>query len=592
MYIPIIYQDQDLVVVNKPAGLPTHSDSSEEADGAGFDVVSLLQGQLGLDYLGVHHRLDREVSGALVFALRREANAGLARAFEGRQAHKEYLAIVSGRAPRRAGVIEAPLIEAGAGRWRVARPAEKGSKPARTAYRVEQEGPKGTYTLLRLTLETGRTHQLRLHLAHLGCPIIGDSLYGALPPGGAKERFTAKSLPAAAPPIFPRLLLHATRLSFPHPVTHEPLSVVAPAPAIFDKAALAQPLPELGLFAASAPSPLSGINSFGSYSLLLALAAERRAPLADDPAQSTTAYRLINGTGDGLPGLTLDRYGPALILNVYDQRLEPGQKAFKKLLDEIGRQWPNSSIYAKFRPPELSKLSKETMLAEAAPDTPLAGPPLPEVLAHENGLTYLIRPGDGFSPGLFLDMREVRARLAGWVAGKTVLNCFSYTGAFGLVAMENGASRALNLDASRKALDWAKENYRANVLTPDDYDFVVGDVFDWLGRFARRQQTFDLVILDPPSYSTVKKNRWVADKNYAELATLAARCVAPGGKLVACTNLAGFARRAFRQAVLQGIKETGRPVQVSGFYHEPDLDFPRPGQEEGYLKVLVSQFDQ
>src|SRR5947209_6413201 len=117
MYIPVIYQDQDLVVVNKPAGLPTHSDNSDEADGAGFDVVSLLQGQLGLDYLGVHHRLDREVSGALVFAIRREANAGLARAFEGRQARKEYLALVAGRAPSRAGVVDVPLIDAGAGRW-------------------------------------------------------------------------------------------------------------------------------------------------------------------------------------------------------------------------------------------------------------------------------------------------------------------------------------------------------------------------------------------------------------------------------------------------------------------------------------------
>lgn len=591
MYIPIIYQDQDLVVVNKPAGLPTHSDSSEEADGAGFDVVSLLQRQLELDYLGVHHRLDREVSGALVFAIRREANAGLARAFEGRQARKEYLAIVAGRAPRRAGVIDVPLIEAEAGRWRVARPGEKGSKPARTAYRVEQEGPKGAYTLLRLTLETGRTHQLRLHLAHLGCPIIGDGLYGVPAPGAAKERLTAKAPPAAAPAIFPRLLLHASHLAFQHPVTNEPLSVVAPAPAVFEKAAAARPLPELGLFAASEPTTLSGISSFESYSLLLSLAAGRRAPLADDPVQPTTAYRLINGAGDGLPGLTLDRYGPALILNVYDQRLEPGQKAFKRLLDEIGRQWPHSSIYAKFRPPELSKLSKETVLAEVAPVTPLAGPPLPEVLAQENGLTYLIRPGDGFSPGLFLDMREVRARLGGWVAGKTVLNCFSYTGAFGLVAMAHGASRALNLDASRKALDWAKENYRANGLTPDDYDFVVGDVFDWLGRFGRRQQTFDLVLLDPPSYSTVKKNRWVADKNYAELAALGARCVAPGGRLVACTNLAGFPHRAFRQAVLQGIQEAGRTAQVVGFYHEPALDFPRPGQEEGYLKVLVSQFD-
>ncbi len=587
MYIPVLYQDQDIIVINKPAGLPTHPDNSGEESAAGFDVVSLLKRQLGLDYLGVHQRLDREVSGVLAFAARREANAGLARAFEGRQAKKEYLAIVVGRAPRRSGVIDAPLVEASNGRWRIARPSEPGSKPAQTGYQVEQEGPGKTYILLRLRLETGRTHQLRLHLAHLGCPIIGDDLYGT--PEGRPEAKTARPNPTTA--FFPRLLLHAWRLSMRHPISDEPLQLEAPAPSIFTKAASAALLPELAL--PTTPNPpskttLHPASRIPHPAAFLLLAAERRAPLTDDPAQTTTAYRLVNGAGDGLPGITLDRYGSALALNCYDPALQADHPAFKQLLEAIARQWPDYSIYVKFRPRQLSNLaSRPGSETDIAPSLPLVGPTLPEITVRENGLSYLIRPGDGFSPGLFLDMREMRARIAGLVAGKTILNCFSYTGAFGLVAAMSGASRALNLDAGRRVLDWAKQNYRANGLTPDDYDFVEGDVFDWLGRFARRQQTFDLVILDPPSYSTVKKTRWVAEKNYDQLVALAAPLVAPGGLLLACTNHAGLTRRAFRQAVLEGANAAHRPAQVVGFYHEPELDFPRPGSAEAYLKLLL-----
>ncbi|HEX2911908.1 MAG TPA: pseudouridine synthase [Chloroflexia bacterium] len=598
MYIPIIYQDEDIVVVNKPAGLPTHPD--EESAG-NFDVVSLVQRQLKQDYLGVHHRLDREVSGLLVFARRKEANAGLARSFEGRQVEKEYLAVVWGRPPQRAGVNNSPLIESGQGLWKVARPGEKGSKPATTRYRVERE-IAGGYSLLRLGLETGRTHQLRLHLAQSGCPIVGDYIYGkngvaslpARPQKTNNSGSSARALPAGDG--FPRLLLHAARLAFTHPVTGKPLSFDADLPATFLKAHSGQMLPEIELAGSLRAASVSQLKPKDKAGLagLLALAAERRAPLTDDPVQLTTAYRLVNGAGDALPGITLDRFGSTLILSCYDEALEQGHPALKLVVEEITRLWPDWSVYGRFRPRQLSNLYKTgagSELREVAPELPLARQPRPEVNIVENGLSYVIKPAEGISPGLFLDMREVRARLANRVEGKTLLNCFSYTCAFGLVAAVNGAKRALNLDAGRKVLDWGKQNYLANNLTPDDYDFVEGDVFDWLNRFARREQRFDIVVLDPPSYSTVKKKRWSAEKNYAELTTLAAKVTAPGGLVLACTNLAGLSRRSFRQMAITGVEAAGRKAQVEAYYHEPALDFPTAGNSEGYLKVLVLKLD-
>ena len=583
MKIPILYQDEHIVVVNKPVGLNTHPD--EEADG--FDVVSLLKAQLGVTYLGVHHRLDREVSGALVFALQQSANPGLARAFEGRLAEKDYLAIVRGRLPQRTGIIDAPLAKALGGRWRVARPGESGSQAARTRYRVLATGPNQSYTLVRLVLETGRTHQLRIHLAHLGCPIIGDGVYG-------RPVATIHKDPAAVAigDPFPRMLLHATRLTFPHPISGEVLRFETESPSSFKLAEESHPLPELALANRLLANGLTALRPSDQAGLgrLLALAAERRTPLT--LSEDTTAYRLVNSNGDGLPGITLDRYGSALVLNCYEDGLEAHTPAFKLLSGELARQWPNFSVYAKFRPRQLSNLASQTQKAgktaqEIVPEQPVVGPNQSELTAQENGLNYLIRPGDGFSPGLFLDMREVRAHLAEWTTGKTVLNCFSYTSAFGLVSAMHGARRAVNLDAGRKVLDWSKLNYTANGLTPDDFDFIEGDVFDWLQRFAKRDQLFDLVLLDPPSYSTVKKTRWMAEKNYNELATLAVKVVEPKGLLIACTNHAGLTRQAFRQQVLRGIEAANRKAEVIGFYHEPELDFPRTANQEAYLKVLV-----
>ncbi len=581
VFIPLIYQDDDVVVVNKPAGVNVHSD---EGAGLGFDMVSALKRQLGVDYLGLHHRLDREVSGVIVLALRAEANARLAKLFEGREAQKEYLALVKGRPPKKSGVIDAPLAPRPDGRWQVVTAETKGAKSASTRYRLEGQGPG--YSLLRLTLETGRTHQLRVHLAHVGCPIIGDVLYGA-PPAKGKGRGKSQEEPK-----FPRLLLHAVRLGLPG------IGVgwfEAPLPAIFERAKAERPLPELALAERLSGGSVSLLQPGERVALngLLELARERRAPLADDPLLENTAYRLVNAVGDGLPGMTLDRYGSALVLNCYDPVLETGHPALKLLLDGITRIWPGISVYAKFRPRQTSQLG-ENVLPEVAPPKPLAGPGenLPEVLTvQENGLNYLIRPGEGLSVGLFLDMREVRARLREWAADKTILNCFSYTCAFGVSGLAGAAKRVLNLDAGRRALEWGKENYQANGLTINDFDFVDGDMFDWLGRFARREELFEVVILDPPSYSTTRKTRWAAEQDYDKLAALAAKIIAPGGLLLACSNHAGLNRKNFRQMVLKGIEEANRQGEIIGVYHEPELDFPRSGETEGYLKVLALRLD-
>jgi len=200
-----------------------------------------------------------------------------------------------------------------------------------------------------------------------------------------------------------------------------------------------------------------------------------------DHTGATTAYRLLNGAGDGLPGLTVDRYGEVVVANLYDRCPAREDTLVVTLAGTTGAR----AVYVKRRPRSATRLST-AQVAALAPATPAWGTAVDEILVREHGLRFLIRPGAGLSTGLFLDMRETRARARELADGRTVLNLFAYTCAFGVAAAVGGAARVLNVDVERPALEWGQQNYHLNGLSPDPYDFVHGNAFDWLHRLARR----------------------------------------------------------------------------------------------------------
>jgi len=309
----------------------------------------------------------------------------------------------------------------------------------------------------------------------------------------------------------------------------------------------------------------------------------RRAPLHADPA--TTAHRLLNGAGDGFPGLTVDRYAGVLVANLYEeQQAGTAGPVLRTLAERCGA----ATAYAKRRPRQARVLDEAARQA-LAPSEPLFGPAVEEVEVAENGLRALVRPGEGLSTGLFLDMRETRAWVRSEAAGRTVLNCFAYTCAFGVAALLGGAARVANLDVSRRYLDWGQRNYLANGLSPVRTDFIFGDVFDWLQRFARQGQAFDLVLLDPPSFATTRRTRFAVEQDYYRLAALAAPVVAPGGRLVACANTHTLPEGGFLAQLRRGL--AGLPFTFAGVAHEPALDFPVAPGEQPYLKVCVINRD-
>src|SRR2546423_8699560 len=219
MDLDILFEDDDLVVINKPAGLVMHP-------GAGHQQHTLVNALLahcknlsgigGKERPGIVHRLDKETSGALVIAKNDATHRDLAKQFADRTTGKIYLALVAGTPRKSSGSIDAPIARHPVHRKKMS-VAQRAGRAAKTEYRVLRSSADAS--LVECTIHSGRTHQIRVHLHHLGHPVVGDKLYGGKRAGN-----------------FPRQMLHAWKLSFRHPRTGKTMSFTAPIPRDFSKA--------------------------------------------------------------------------------------------------------------------------------------------------------------------------------------------------------------------------------------------------------------------------------------------------------------------------------------------------------------------
>jgi 23S rRNA (cytosine1962-C5)-methyltransferase len=548
----IVHDDGDLIVVDKPAGVSSQAADAERPD----DVVTRLKAHLGGAYLGVHQRLDRDTSGLLVYARRKEANAGLAAQLEGRTAKKTYLAGVTGW-PK--GKADATLRDALApdlnGTMQVVK--GRGPKVKLAVTHVKVLRRRGERALLELDLETGRTHQARVQLAHAGSPIAGDALYGGAPA--------------------PRLMLHASSLALEHPVTKRPARFTAPVPGELD---------------AWVEHGDPGDRIYDDAPLLaraLALAVERRWGLgrADTGPRATTAFRLVNEAGDGLPRLAVDVYDAWLVAQLYGDDGPWADLARRERLYDALAALGFDGVYLKVRPRQANVLV-DTRRENLAPILPVRGAPAPDPLAIvEEDTPFLVRLGDGLSTGLFLDQRGNRRRVRDLARGARVANLFAYTCGFTVAAALGGAKSTVSVDASAAALERGRANLaHAGVLDGRDHAFSADDAFNWLGRAGKHGDRFDLIVLDPPSYSTTKRGRFVADVDYAALAAQTLQLLAPGGRLLACTNHRGISPGRFRRILF----DAGRVAKV-GLSQVKDLpvglDYTVPPGGEPHMKAVL-----
>jgi 23S rRNA (cytosine1962-C5)-methyltransferase len=217
--------------------------------------------------------------------------------------------------------------------------------------------------------------------------------------------------------------------------------------------------------------------------------------------------------------------------------------------------------------------------------------PRERLLIREHGLTFFVNFGEGLSAGIFPDQRENRRRLLTMsLRGKTMLNTFAYTGAFSVVAAKAGAVTT-SVDLSRNYLEWGKDNFRANGLDPAAHDFVVGDVFEWLKRFGRRGRAWDVVVLDPPTFSTTKRGRaFQAARDYEDLAAVAMPLVGPGGWLLCSTNQRTLAAEDFENHIQSAARRCGRVIESLEFETLP-FDFRLAPKERPYLKTFWASLE-
>lgn len=288
----------------------------------------------------------------------------------------------------------------------------------------------------------------------------------------------------------------------------------------------------------------------------LAAAAERRRSIRD---AGTDALRICDGTVDGLPDLEIDDFAGRWLVQSRERREFP---------DALREAHPHGSLYWK-------------PLGEKKSPRLVGGIPEPgPFFVRENGLKFEIDFAAGYSQGLFLDQRDNRARLRAGARGREVLNTFAYTCAFG-VALAAGGARVTNLDLSRNYLDWGRRNFLANNLDPKDHDFIYGDCLDWMRRLTRKGRRFDLVVLDPPTFSRDDRGRvFRLERDLPELIRSAEALLSPAGSLFCSTNLRGLDAPSFRELVGSGLESAGR-------WHWQDLPMPPDFRGERYLKSAL-----
>ncbi len=294
----------------------------------------------------------------------------------------------------------------------------------------------------------------------------------------------------------------------------------------------------------------------------------------------TNGIRVVAAESDGLPGVTIDLYADILVCQLLSAGADRQRKAIVAALKQI---FPGFSIYERS---DVDVRKKEGL-------QPVTGwLHLPrdsgEVTMLENGMKIIVDVVNGHKTGFYLDQRDSRAAAARYAKGKTVLNCFSYTGTFALAAMRGGANHVTNTDLSELALATAKRNAEANNLDLSKLDFTKADVFKLLRSFKEQGQQFDMVILDPPKFAENKAQLMAACRGYKDINRVAMQIVKPGGLLLtfSCSGL--MEEALFQKVVADAALDANRDClfieKLSQASDHPIASFYPEGH---YLKGLV-----
>jgi len=536
----VIFEDEHLLVVNKPAGWNTHAPNPFAGEGI-YDWLKQREPRWAT--LAIIHRLDKETSGVLVFGKTPLANKSLTEQFTARRVHKKYFLLTDGKVPQKEFTVKTSLVRIGE-----KYASREGGETAETKFTPIQDAKFGNGKLKMVNAEpfTGRTHQIRVHAAESGFPILGDTLYGG----------TSSS----------RVFLHAAEIEFAHPATNKLVKFFAPVD--FDAE------PRLAL---------------------------RTAVIEPE---MTNTFRIIHGASDGWPGWFVEKLGDFLL----SQAEAPLNAKQNEELARLAKVFSARGAYHKVlsrhvRKSNVVDASPQLVFGEAAPErfeilengvryemSFNEGYSVGLFLDQRDNRRRLLTGHIAADFQLLIanyQLTEGAANTAQQIGNwkLEILNCFAYTCGFSVCAAKAGA-RVTSLDLSKKYLEWGKRNFTLNGFDPAAHNFIYGDTFDWLRRLAKKGRTFDAIVLDPPTFSQSKEHgTFRAEKDYGKLVTAALPVLKPGGVLLASTNAAEFLPEDFLADIETAVRAAKRKIVKRHYVPQPP-DFPISREEPAYLKTV------
>lgn len=544
--------DSDFVATDKPAGLTTHTSLNDvdkkkswvDARDGFMEWLESRLPQANDQKLFPVHRLDRETTGVLLFALTPQAAERARTIFESREAKKEYLFLTdrqtSGETAAAQSLTAASFIERVGNEYVSRKNAEPNSQTT-----FEKIRGQGRFTLWRARPLTGKPHQIRLHAEDCGLSLLGDVIHG-----GSE---------------YPTLCLHSASLELPAFDDHAPRKFESPAPIYFDDLSLLADR-KLVRWLAAIDRRERAIKSTSSLNAALA---------------SNQTVRWIHREGDPL---RVEQLGEVINLNWFSDQL-PSESDWRSIdaLIKI-RGW--TSWYLQLR----SDRGKDPHTDRALASEP---PPPERWTASEKNLAFEFRRETGLSPGLFLDQRENRSWLRRQVAAvphSRVLNLFCYTGGFSVAAAAGGAGQVVSVDVSKPFLDWAKRNFELNALATEPHEFRSMDAGEYLAWAQKKELKFDFIICDPPSFARTntrgKKSVFRIETEFDDLLKGCFRVSRKGTRILFSTNyeqwtLDQFAERA--QNLIRGLKLQAHVCAAPS----PDLDFELPRSPRHMKSLLI-----
>jgi len=294
-----------------------------------------------------------------------------------------------------------------------------------------------------------------------------------------------------------------------------------------------------------------------SFARIFSEALQRRARLKATPAVASDPRREFHGPNEGCAGhfsleIAVDRFDQwAWVTSWSELRSEARAE-----IGEVLRAHFQGAVWIDRPEGDLPALPQ--VLFGEVPENPFA--------VSEGGVKLWIQLQGQRHPGLFLDHAPLRAKLrqGNWIKQKTVLNTFAYTGSLSLAAAAGGASAVLTLDLSRPTIEWAKRNWELNGerFSGCEGDFIFGDTFEWLEKFRKKKRIFDVIMLDPPSFSRAGKKRFSTAKDLVELHALALACLAENGILISSINSANISRAQYEKEVREAFAKSGKALEV------------------------------